>query len=59
MDTKLLADEIADAVIDRYLDVIDLTEEFDFADLTPADLETVAAEAAEVFRLWILGAVAG
>jgi hypothetical protein len=56
-DIKALAVDAADGVIDRYLDVIDLSEEVDLTQFNSEDAETFAEEVGSAVRLWVLDSI--
>lgn len=57
MDIKQLAAEAADALIDRYLDVTDLSEEFDLTQFDSESAKEFADEVAAVVRNWVINAI--
>jgi hypothetical protein len=51
-DIKILAGEVAENIIDKYLDVTDLHEEFDVTEFTSEDIRVFSVEVARVVEEW-------
>ena len=60
MDPKDLAiktKEIADALIDRYLDVTDLSEEFDLDSIDSESARALAKEVGDLVSQWVVDTI--
>ena len=56
-DLAIEAKEIADALIDRYLDVSDLSEEFDLDSIDSESARALAKEVGDLVSQWVVDTI--
>lgn len=56
-DLAIEAKEIADALIDRYLDVTDLSEEFDLDSIDSESARALAKEVGDLVSQWVVDTI--